>query len=98
MPAGVARRNQRDCDIALAVEGACKTDLAVIEDDDVNICCFSPTDALQMHGKGRAGRPQSTSSGNAVDLTQKLPVCFSPPSESACAPPRSLGTAKLNWA
>ena len=56
MPAGIARRQQGDLDIALAVEGADVADVAVIVDDGINIRGFGPADALQVQGEGRTGR------------------------------------------
>src|SRR5271155_2594496 len=56
MPPEIARRQQGDLDIALAVEGAGVADIAVVEDDGIDIRGFGPADALQMHGEGRTWR------------------------------------------
>src|SRR5260370_25597754 len=56
MPAEIARRLQRDLDIALAVEGAGVADIAVVVNDSVDIRGLGPAGAFQMHGEGRAGR------------------------------------------
>src|SRR5690242_19161706 len=56
MPAGVARREQRDFDIALAIERADIADIAVVVDHGVDIRGLGPADTLQMNGEGRAGR------------------------------------------
>src|SRR5271165_2708956 len=97
MPAWIARRLQRDLDIALAVEGAGIADIAVVEDDSVDVDIVQPT-PFKCKVNGVPAGPRPTSIGNAVGLIQKLPVCFSAPlsTKSVCAPPRSSGTAKLN--
>jgi len=56
VPGWIARRLQRDLDIALAVEGAGVPDIAVIEDDGVDIRGLGPADTFQMQGEGRTGR------------------------------------------
>src|SRR5262249_36935230 len=64
MPAGVARRVERDPDIPLAVEGAGVADIAVVVDDGVDVRRLGPADPLQMYGKRRAGR-------TALDIERK---------------------------